>query len=94
MFAYKTSYIADSFGMFTRIWVTGIKCRCYTFNKIVIFIINFTIIILYILIAKILIALGVDEATAYKDSCKIEHDLSQKSFEKIKEFYENYKNIT
>ena len=46
------------------------------------------------IIAKILIALGVDEATAYEDSCKIEHDLSQKSFEKIKEFYENYKNIT
>lgn len=46
------------------------------------------------IIAKILIALGVDKATAYEDSCKIEHDLSQKSFEKIKEFYENYKNIT
>lgn len=46
------------------------------------------------IIAKILISLGVDEATAYEDSCKIEHDLSQKSFEKIKEFYENYKNIT
>ena len=46
------------------------------------------------IIAKILIALGVDESTAYEDSCKIEHDLSQKSFEKIKEFYENYKNIT
>ena len=46
------------------------------------------------IIAKILIALGVDEATAYEDSCKIEHDLSQKSFEKIKEFYENYKNNT
>lgn len=45
------------------------------------------------IIAKILIALGVDEATAYEDSCKIEHDLSQKSFEKIKEFYENYKAI-
>ena len=41
-------------------------------------------------IAKLLIALGVDEETAYEDSCKIEHDLSQKSFEKIKEFYENY----
>lgn len=46
------------------------------------------------IIAKILIALGVDEVTAYEDSCKIEHDLSQKSFEKIKGFYKNYKNIT
>ena len=40
------------------------------------------------LIAKILIALGVNEETAYEDNCKIEHDLSQESFEKIKEFYE------
>lgn len=36
-------------------------------------------------IAKALIALGVDEATAYEDSCKIEHDISDLSFEKIKE---------
>ena len=42
------------------------------------------------LIAKLLIALGVDEETAYKDSCKIEHDLSQESFEKIKEYYEKH----
>lgn len=42
------------------------------------------------LIAKILMALGVDEETAYEDSCKIEHDLSQKSFEKIKEFYKKH----
>lgn len=40
------------------------------------------------LIAKILITLGVNEETAYKDSCKIEHDLSKESFEKIKEYYE------
>ncbi|MDD6736182.1 MAG: metal-dependent transcriptional regulator [Clostridiales bacterium] len=36
-------------------------------------------------IAKALMALGVDEATAYEDSCKIEHDISDLSFEKIKE---------
>ena len=42
------------------------------------------------LIAKILIALGVNEETAYKDSCKIEHDLSQESFGKIKEYYEKH----
>lgn len=42
------------------------------------------------LIAKILIALGVNEKTAYEDSCKIEHDLSQESFEKIKEYYEKH----
>ena len=42
------------------------------------------------LIAKILIALGVNEKTAYEDSCKIEHDLSQESFEKIKAYYEKH----
>lgn len=40
------------------------------------------------IIAKALMALGVDEKTAYDDSCKIEHDISQTSFEKIKEFLE------
>lgn len=37
-------------------------------------------------IAKVLIALGVDEETAYEDSCKIEHDISQQSFERLKDF--------
>jgi DtxR family Mn-dependent transcriptional regulator len=31
-------------------------------------------------IAEALMALGVDEKTAYEDSCKIEHDISDKSF--------------
>ena len=39
-------------------------------------------------IAKALIALGVDEEIAHEDSCKIEHDISQQTFEKIKEFLE------
>ncbi|MBO5136766.1 MAG: metal-dependent transcriptional regulator [Clostridia bacterium] len=42
------------------------------------------------IIAHVLMILGVSEETAYEDSCKIEHDLSDESFEKIKEFY--YKN--
>ncbi len=44
------------------------------------------------LIAKALIALGVDEETAYHDSCLIEHDISDISFQKIKE-YLNKNNI-
>ena len=36
-------------------------------------------------IAEALMLLGVDEKTAYEDSCKIEHDISNQSFEKIKE---------
>lgn len=39
------------------------------------------------IIARLLISLGVNEETAYEDSCKIEHDLSDESFEKIKEFF-------
>ncbi len=38
------------------------------------------------IIAKALIALGVDEETAFEDSCKIEHDISDKTFEKLKEY--------
>lgn len=35
-------------------------------------------------IAKILISLGVSEEQAYKDSCLVEHDLSEESFNAIK----------
>ncbi|MBQ9603919.1 MAG: metal-dependent transcriptional regulator, partial [Firmicutes bacterium] len=44
------------------------------------------------LIAKGLMALGVDEETAYEDSCRIEHDISDQSFEKLK-VYLNEKGI-
>lgn len=40
-------------------------------------------------IAKALIAIGVDEETAYEDSCKIEHDISDQTFLRLKEFLEN-----
>ena len=42
------------------------------------------------IIAKALMSLGVDETTAYEDSCKIEHDISDLSFEKIKKHLEKY----
>ncbi|MBE7048744.1 MAG: metal-dependent transcriptional regulator [Ruminococcaceae bacterium] len=42
------------------------------------------------LIAKVLMRLGVDEKTAYEDSCKIEHSLSEQSFAKIKEYFEKH----
>lgn len=38
------------------------------------------------LIAKALIAIGVNEDTAYDDSCRIEHDMSAETFEKIKAY--------
>ena len=37
-------------------------------------------------IAKVLMSLGVDAETAYEDSCKIEHDLSDKSFAAIQKY--------
>lgn len=39
------------------------------------------------IIAKFLMTLGVDMETAYRDSCKIEHDLSDISFECMKKHY-------
>ena len=38
------------------------------------------------IIAKFLIGIGVSESLAYEDSCKIEHYISNESFEKIREF--------
>ena len=42
-------------------------------------------------IARILILLGVSEKQAYEDSCLIEHDLSEESFEAIKNAHEKLK---
>lgn len=41
----------------------------------------------HMVIAAALMALGVDEATAYQDACRMEHDLSEKSYQCIKEHY-------
>ncbi|MBS4786366.1 MAG: metal-dependent transcriptional regulator [Clostridiales bacterium] len=38
------------------------------------------------LLTALLMALGVEEATAKEDACRIEHDLSVESFEKIKAY--------
>lgn len=40
------------------------------------------------IIAKVLMSIGVNEKTAYEDSCKIEHDISNETFEKLKDFIE------
>ena len=42
------------------------------------------------IIAQALMTLGVPEGIAYEDSCKIEHDISDESFEKIKEHLSKY----
>ncbi len=45
-------------------------------------------------LAKILMALGVSEKTAFADACKIEHDISDETFDKIKEFIANPKALS
>jgi len=42
-------------------------------------------------VARLLMLLGVREATAFEDSCKIEHDISEETFECMKRFYQEYK---
>ena len=37
------------------------------------------------LLTRYFVALGVDEATAQQDACRVEHDLSDITFEKIRE---------
>ena len=41
------------------------------------------------IISSVLIQLGVNDQTAYEDACRIEHYLSEETFQKIKEFYLN-----
>lgn len=42
------------------------------------------------IIAKALIAIGVDDTTAYEDSCKVEHDISRQTFEKLKDYLKKH----
>lgn len=41
-------------------------------------------------IAKVLMALGTDEKTAYADACKVEHDLSEESYSNIKKYFQKF----
>ncbi len=38
------------------------------------------------IITALLVSLGVDEYTALKDACRIEHDLTEETFDRIKTF--------
>ncbi len=44
-------------------------------------------------IAHALMTLGVSEEVAYEDSCKLEHHMSNETFEKIKEYFGNIKHF-
>ncbi|MEG0019120.1 MAG: metal-dependent transcriptional regulator [Oscillospiraceae bacterium] len=41
----------------------------------------------HLMLTVILMELGVEQSVAVKDACKIEHDISDQSFEKVREFY-------
>ena len=41
----------------------------------------------HVVLSRMLMALGVDEKTALEDACKMEHDLSDKTFQCIKAHY-------
>ena len=43
---------------------------------------------LFMLISKWLVKLGIDPETAEEEACKIEHDLSDETFEAIKKHYQ------
>ncbi len=43
------------------------------------------------LLTQLLMTLGVSEATALEDACKLEHAISDESFEAIKKHIHNYK---
>ena len=44
----------------------------------------------HVVLSEILEKIGVDETTAVKEACRIEHVISQDSFEKIKATLQNY----
>jgi len=44
----------------------------------------------HMLFAKFLMDIGVSKEIAYADACKIEHGMSEESFERFKAFYEQY----
>ena len=42
-------------------------------------------------LSSCLVSLGVDKKTALEDACRIEHVISQESFDKLKEYVEKFK---
>ena len=45
----------------------------------------------HIILTKMLMSLGVDEQTAMEDACKMEHDISDKTWEAIKKHWDDKK---
>ena len=45
----------------------------------------------HVIIAQMLMSLGVEEQVAYTDACKIEHDLSEESFARLRAHFSAHK---
>lgn len=45
----------------------------------------------HVVLTDLFISLGVDKETARKDACRVEHDLSDKTFEAIKKNFKKFK---
>ena len=45
------------------------------------------------ILADLLISIGVNEETAREDACKVEHDLSQETFERICAFVKQFEEV-
>jgi Mn-dependent DtxR family transcriptional regulator len=41
------------------------------------------------ILTKVFVLLGIDKETAAKDACKVEHDLSEETFQAIKRYIDN-----
>lgn len=46
----------------------------------------------HILLSEVLMAIGVSEKQAYEDACKVEHNISEETFECINAFYDKLTN--
>ena len=45
----------------------------------------------HVLLTRLLVDLGVDEEVAAVDACRVEHVISKESFQRIKEFYNKFR---
>ena len=45
----------------------------------------------HVILTKMLMSLGVDEKTAMEDACRLEHDISDKTWEAIKKYSEQHR---
>lgn len=72
----ENGYIQIDDGGFITLTEAGLKVATHVYER-------------HETIAKVLMKLGVDAETAYEDSCKIEHDLSDKSFNAIRKFLQD-----